>query len=417
MDGEKNTPSQSLVNESGEVNFARVWSILASNYRAILFFSLSVAAVTGVVNKFFIPSYFRSSAMIVPRADRSSDSSNMFKSVMGAAGGAPLGQILSDSKSNVELVQFENILKSRRLAIQVGDHINFKELVGMDRRLPEAAYGDFVHAWLGKRLKLKGDKNSLMLGFEHTDAQLAATILKAYISGLESFLQTSTNTRAKAAESFIKGRLEEATANLKTLEANYVELQKSAGVLEINSQASLTVSAAAQLRTQLMQKEMEIDLNRGLFKDDSQLKRLYAERDQIKAQLDKLYTGKGKRGDVLKPMSNLPDLTSSFANVQSEYLAQKAVTDFLRQQYEMAQIEAKRTESMFQIVDEPFVPYFRAGPDTKGNTLIAFAVSVLFACLFILIVHRFKDSQSLPRPLLRIIKTDFPARAAGFRRS
>jgi uncharacterized protein involved in exopolysaccharide biosynthesis len=116
-------------------------------------------------------------------------------------------------------------------------------------------------------------------------------------------------------------------------------------------------------------------------------------------------------------MSNLPDLTSSFANVQSEYLAQKAVTDFLRQQYEMAQIEAKRTESMFQIVDEPFVPYFRAGPDTKGNTLIAFAVSVLFSCLFILIVHRFKDSQSLPRPLLRIIKTDFPARAAGFQRS
>jgi capsule polysaccharide export protein KpsE/RkpR len=416
MDGEKNNPSQSLVNEAGEVNFARVWSVLVSNYRAILFFSLSIAAVTGVVNKFFVSSYFRSSAMIVPRADRSSDSSSMFKSVLGAAGGAPLGQILSDSKSNVELVQFENILKSRRLAIQVGDQINFKDLVGMDRRLPEAAYGDFVHAWMGKRLKIKGDKNSLVLTFEYTDAQLAATILKAYISGLEDFLQTSTNTRAKAAESFIKGRLEEAMTDLKTLEANYVELQKSAGVLEINSQASLTVSAAAQLRTQLIQKEMEIDLNRGLFKDDSQLKRLYAERDQIKAQLDKLYTGKGRRGDVLKPMSNLPDLTSTFANVQSEYLAQKTVTDFLRQQYEMAQIESKRNESMFQIVDEPFVPYFRAGPDTKGNTLIALAVSLLFSCLFVLIVHRYKDSQSIPRPLLRIIKTDLPARAAGVRR-
>jgi uncharacterized protein involved in exopolysaccharide biosynthesis len=82
----------------------------------------------------------------------------------------------------------------------------------------------------------------------------------------------------------------------------------------------------------------------------------------------------------------------------------------------MAQIESKRNESMFQIVDEPFVPYFRAGPDTKGNTLIALAVSLLFSCLFVLIVHRYKDSQSIPRPLLRIIKTDLPARAAGVRR-
>ncbi len=417
MDGEKNNPSQSLVNEAGEVNFARVWSVLTSNYRAILFFSLAVAAVTGVVNKFFIPSYFRSSAMLVPRADRSSDSSNMFKSVLGAAGGAPLGQILSDSKSNVELVQFENILKSRRLATQVGDQIDFKALVGMDRRLPEAAYGDFVHAWMGKRLKLKGDKNSLVLSFEYTDPQLAATILKAYITGLEGFLQNSTNTRAKAAENFVKGRLEEATADLKSLEANYVELQKSAGVLEINSQASLSVSAAAQLRTQLIEKEMEIDLNKSIFKDEFQLKRLYAERDQIKAQLDKLYSGKGKRGDVLKPISNLPDLTSSFANVQSEYLTQKTVVDFLRQQYEMAQIESKRNESMFQVVDEPFVPYFRAGPNTRDNTIIAFVSSFLFACLFVLIVHRFKDSYSLPKPLLRIIKTDVTPRAAGLRRS
>lgn len=82
---------------------------------------------------------------------------------------------------------------------------------------------------------------------------------------------------------------------------------------------------------------------------------------------------------------------------QREQMIQSKVLALLREQFEMAQIEAKRSGENFFLVDPPQIPLKAAGPDTFKMTMTAFLASFFGLFLFLIVFDLFRRELSARR--------------------
>ncbi|MGA0164856.1 MAG: hypothetical protein ACO3LE_11555, partial [Bdellovibrionota bacterium] len=208
-------------------------------------------------------------------------------------------------------------------------------------------------------------------------------------------------------EVFVEERLAEAEADLKQAEEAYLDLQKEEGVVALPSQVSLALSTASQIRSNIIEKEMEIDLLKSIMKDSSEIQRLESEKAQLEAQLKKIISGKeGARSkknatpDILTPLSKSSGLEFQFANVEREYMIKTKIIELLTQQLEIAKIETKKNEPAFQVIDAPKVAVFASSPNKKLNTALGFVLGFILSAFAVLILNQF---QRLPPYITRVV--------------
>lgn len=91
--------------------------------------------------------------------------------------------------------------------------------------------------------------------------------------------------------------------------------------------------------------------------------------EAIEDQLAKLRLSSGlSRGKTIE---------SQIAKSQREYLVQSKVLEALKQQYEQAQIDSKREELMFSIIDPPLLPMKPSGPRFVVFTLMGLILGLI----------------------------------------
>lgn len=89
-------------------------------------------------------------------------------------------------------------------------------------------------------------------------------------------------------------------------------------------------------------------------------------------------------------------LQLKFSQANREYQIQTKVVSLLREQYELAQIETKKQQQAFWVIDPPTPPTKRAGPQTASNTLIAGFLGLCLSALgFVLFAAFRQETQKL----------------------
>lgn len=396
QDVEQMAPSISA-SSSGDVDLKEVARVILAR-RKLVAITTGTGSLLAAAVSFSQPNIYPAAATIMP-IDSSNDRLSAALSSMGSLGGlaAQAGVGLKGNVSD----KFVAILKSRTLAENVITKHNL-----LPSLFPER--WDTIHhewkvtvspiSWLhgtstakaptiqeaARRLSAiavtRGDAKTGLIEIrtEHPIAQVAADIANDYVVELHAFLQGNSLTSEQQNKDFLEKQLQKVSGELTASEGVLKSFQEDHKLVSLDAQAQASVQAYAALKSQLITKEMELNLqSKSTSAEDVLLVGLRQEISQLKDKLAALENGSS--GGMVS-FKDAPSLGMRFAQLSRDILVRQKVFELITQQYELSKINEAKEAFSFQVIDRAVPAENKSKPRRLLMVSVASILSFLAGC-------------------------------------
>lgn len=232
---------------------------------------------------------------------------------------------------------------------------------------------------------------TITIAFQDTDPVFARDLVNRMVALLDDWFNQNSGSAKKRQIQMLEDKVTEVKSDINRLENQLKELQKQYGVLNAQDLGASQTASLANLRSQLILKEIEIK-NYSSFSivDDPKLQQLKEERQNILDlidQIQKTMPGTAQSMDSPEPVRSLPDVAQQFSQLTLELEIQKRIYNTLSPQYEAAKLTAD-TESVFQVLEYAEIPDLKSGPQRSRLIGITFALSLVASILLSFFLYK-----------------------------
>ena len=117
--------------------------------------------------------------------------------------------------------------------------------------------------------QVKGDKGFVTVTVTDADKNRAALIANTYIDAVRDFMKGMALTEASQRRMFYEEQLGKVKDNLATAESNFKQMQQSSHMITLDSQARVAMQGAAELRSSITAREVELQRLRSYLTDSN----------------------------------------------------------------------------------------------------------------------------------------------------
>lgn len=226
---------------------------------------------------------------------------------------------------------------------------------------------------------------SITITFNDTDPVFARDVANRIVSFLGEWFTSNMGSSNMQQRQLLEVKVKEVKAEIDTLEKRLKALQNKYGVLTAQELGTSQASALAELRSQLILKEIEIkDYSTFSTIEDPRLQQLREERQNILDLISRFQTGVPNAQGDSADQSNLPDVQMEFNNLTVELDVQRRIYNTLSHQYEVMKLTSD-PEQAFQVLELAEIPDAKSSPNrvmiVLQITLAGFAASVALSFL------------------------------------
>lgn len=248
------------------------------------------------------------------------------------------------------------------------------------------------------------------------DPQMAADIANSYVPNLERLAVKLGAGAISRQRQFIAEQLAKADIKLRDAEDALKKFQEKYRAVSITQQSSNAISAAAQIKGEIIAAEVQIEGLKDFAKESHpDVIKLNRRIKELKQQLaDAQYssglelpsvdgdTGRSQK-EIYLPVSKVPRLGLELKRLTREVTIQETVYSLLNQELERAKIAEVRDTLVVQVLDRAVPPTQRFKPARSKIVLMSGIVSIImgvflaFALEYILkqiTLYRLKHSDS-----------------------
>lgn len=350
-------------------------------------FVLAFGVVACILVWLIKPSYTARATFLPPNS--LSATSSLPLAQLGALGGA--GGLLGGIKDPSMI--YVGILGSRTVADELIQEFNLqtvyetKKLSATERRL--AGHTKFI----------PGKDSLITISVEDTDPRRAADLANAYLKALSVQNNRVVLTEAGQKRAFFEQQLEKEKDQLADAEIELARTEMQTGMIRPSGQAAVQIDAIAQTRAAISSREIQLSaLSQGATDQNPQVVRLGSEIAELKGQLSRLENSntKGSLGDVMVPISKVPELTLEYVRREREVKYNEALYELLLRQYESAKLDESRTAPLVQIIDTAVVPDTKSGPPRTLLVLLATFAGGVLGIAWVTLPHIWKRKMQSP---------------------
>jgi len=243
------------------------------------------------------------------------------------------------------------------------------------------------------------DKTGVIsISFEDIDPDFAHNVVNKLVEILDRRFEALGGTQAKGQQVLLEQKLADVQAQIDTIEGKIKAFQAKYGVLSVEALATEQITVLAQMRSQQILKDLEIQNYEKFSKiDDPVIRRLKSERDSIKAKITELEQG----SSVLPSQKEIPTISFEYASLERDLMVQNEVFKTLTQQYELAKLNASGQGDTFQVIELAEIPDQKSGPSRAMLCIVAtmagFFFSVLLAFVLEAIANIKKDPEAMAK--------------------
>ena len=216
---------------------------------------------------------------------------------------------------------------------------------------------------------------ALTISYEAIDPVFARDMVNRMVELLDEWFRYKGGTRKLKEKDLLEKKIGEISVDISRLESEIQSFHKKYGLLTVEELAGSQATLMADLRSQLVLRELEIK-NYSLFSriEDPELIRMKAERDNILELIE--------QNERAFSQMDLPALALEFARLTMALDIQRRIYVSLSEQYEIIKLSLE-SEPMFQILELAEVPDEKSSPQRSKiciiTVLIAFAGSIMLA--------------------------------------
>ena len=365
------------------MNFHDLINIILRNISFLIKTTIIAAVLLFFILFLIYPITYKSEISVLP--PEQGDQSNALSSLLGE--NVMSGFFYTSSKSfNSEL--FVQILKSRTAALYVVRRLNLKEYYNKETDLTAANYlNDRLNINLTKEgiIKLDVEVSSSFIPWLLDDKdslkRFAALLSNTYIEALDSINKAKLSSKAKRARNYIETQLVSTKAVLDSVEFQLMRFQDENKTIALPEQISAAIDAAAKLKTEIIQTEIELGfLETNLREDNQALIALRNKLIELRQQYNKMQLGSK---DYLLAFSDVPELGKELSDLLRDVKIQNEVYLLLQQQYYKEKIQENRDIPTVEILDEAIPPLRKSSPEVIFSTVVG---SVFIFLIFSLLV-------------------------------
>lgn len=352
----------------------------------------SVAAffILGAIYALIAQPVFRASTTIMPPQQQSTASA-LFATLGGAGlpsvGSSSLGSALGLKNPNDIYVA---MLKSERIANTIITQNNLLNYY-------KTEYKTQARKRLEKASQITARKDGLIeISVLDKDPILAAKIANEYVKELWTLTQSLSLSEASQRKKYYETQLRIIRDSLTEAEIALKIFQERTGIVNAEIQATASLEAAAQLRSQIASKELELKiLSTALSPQNNQIINLSTTISGLKKELASLMNGQGD--DVWLARGKAPSIGLENARITRNLKYYGTLFEITAKQFEIARMDESKDASQIQVIDTAQAPELRDGPKRlriiAATTLIGTALSVI--CLMLMAFLRIRNQTDL----------------------
>ena len=358
-----------------DINLADL--LIALGQEKITWLSVTLlAALLGVVMSLLATPVFVARSSILPAQQGGNTSA--LAGLGGLAGLAGVAGLASAMKSSEEM--YIAFMHSQSVQLALIEQLQLKERY-------KAKTLDDTRDELNKQLSLVADKKSglIIVSAQDQDPAFAAQLANQQVAELNVLLSRLAVTEAQQRRMYLEQQVAKTQKSLVEVEVRFKEAQQKSGIRVTSMLAESGIRAGADLRAQVMAKELQMQmLGRFATPQNTEMLRLAGELSALRAQLKKIEEGTGQS----TPASPLQqEASQAFRDLKN----QEAMLDAFVRQLEVAKIDEAKEGPAVQVVDVAMAPEVRARPQRKkmviAYALVGLAIGLVLAVLKALLRH------------------------------
>lgn len=382
--------------------------VVLVKYRWFLFLFVFIITAGATTYALLATKWYKASASVLP-AEKTD--------LLGSFGGlSSLVKAFSPTKGlaaltgTSEVDRYMAILKSGTMTDDVIQRFNIREEYEME----DAYYEKVVKSFINNLEIDVEDEGNLVVSVYDKDPQKAADIANYMIAKLNEMNTILGVTNAKANREFIEKRYLENVNTIDTLENEMKNFQEKYGVVAVPEQIQATVEAMAGIYAELAQKEVELNVMKRTYGDDSPLtKKAEIGVQELNKKINSLNAGNELSDDgvnLLIPFKKAPGLGYKYIKIYKDLEIQYRILEFVQPMYEQAKVEEVRNTPSVLVLDHAGPPERKARPKGSLYFVISFFASTFFGLLIVFSLEGLKKIKSIAPDKYDYMKTSLSFR-------
>ncbi len=364
------------------------WLVLGIT-ASVGFIALAFCAVTTMLppDKNPLPNQYTANATILIQQNATGDlTANILSALSGSReSAAPMGFEYS------ALVL--RMLQSRVILDQIAEEFDIAHRFKLD----SDSKSQMRSLLLGKtHFQYARSTSTITISFRDTDPVFARDVVNRMVLLLNQWFTETWGTSAEKQKDLVEQKMVEVKGQIGTLEDQLKTLQKKYGYLNTQDMAASQAATLADLRSQLILKEIEIK-NYSSFarQEDPHLQQLNAERQNIQDLINQVSQGSPGAGKAGTPQQDLPDAAQQYSNVAQELDVQRGIYSTLSRQYEVAKL-AIEPLPVFHVLEMAEVPDHKSGPSRTSIIFMSTVIALFASLLLVLAINGIQKVRSNP---------------------
>lgn len=362
------------------LSIKNIWDMIW-RYRKMVIRNGVIIIIISVIVSLLLPKWYKATTVIMPPSSNTNQ-----LGVMSVLNNVGLGGFLGGDEDMNKVL---SILKSRRLLEAVAIKYNLMgkyDCENLEETLE--ALSDNIDISVE-------DEMQIAVSFWDKDQEQVAGMTNYIIFSLDSLNMVLSNDKAKNNRIFIETRIKEVVDSLKILESDLSQFMHSENILSLPDQLTVGVENAAELKAQIMSKEIELAIAKSTYDETSTvIKQLENEVKSYKSKYQEFFQDSPSER-LLPNFSRIPEIGIKFTELQRQIDYYVKVLEYLAPQYESSKIEESRNTPTIQVLDRAVRPEKKDKPRRSLIVLGAFALAMIITLYIIYWKERVNEKDNV----------------------
>jgi tyrosine-protein kinase Etk/Wzc len=382
------TPVAEGAEQAERIHFPESLIVLAK-HKFFIFKFVGAAIILSVITTLLLPKTYTASTKILPPQQNQSMGSMAALSQLGplaALAGQGLG-LRTPSDLYVAM------LRSDTVANALIDRFSLMSVYKQKLR-------EYTRKQLESATEIKaGQKDGVIsISVDDRDPQRAADLANGYVEELEKLTKTLNITEAGKRRLFFEREVKMENDNLADAEVALKQTQEKTGLILLDSQSKAMIESVTSLRAGIAAQEVKVQAMRSFATTENpDLVLAEQELTTMRAQLDRLERGGGKRSIADVPIENVPTVGLEYIRKLRDVKYHEALFALLAKQYEAAKIDEARDTLIVQRLDKATLPERRSWPPRTALVLASTLLALIVAIVVVFLLEALERAKEDPQ--------------------
>lgn len=277
---------------------------------------------------------------------------------------------------------YVGLLRSRAVLDDVIRRMDLRRIYGMQSQ-------DIARGMLFQGTKIVAGTDSIIfVQVRDASSATAMHIANAYVDALEDQQVAMAASQSGLRRQFYSKQLQQEKDALALAEEDLRKTQESLGIVQVQQQTQIGLSAIADIRAQIT--TLQVHLASLLMSETEQNPEVLTLRRQIgqlQAQEHSLEAGTSNRAaGAAMPAGRMPEANLEYIRKEREVRYHDALFNSLAHELENARLSEAASAESFQVVDRAVEPEFKAWPPRRMLLLLSLGIG-LFVGLVAVALH------------------------------